>query len=191
MALDTARERRHVLIEMALRRARPGTGSSMEFYRRRDWSALGADLTSIKTPFAIVGAVATRLYMPERVTHDIDLFVPRASEPSISDELAQLGFSKQGDLSIGGSTWTNANGAGLGLIASTDPWASEAVAATVRSPDGLPIVRLPYLVLLKFKSSRSIDVGDLSRMLGLASDEALDEVRTIVSTYQSEDLEDL
>jgi len=191
MALDTARERRHVLIEMALRRARPGTGSSMEFYRRRDWSALGVDLTSIKTPFAIVGAVATRLYMPERVTHDIDLFVPRASEPSISDELAQLGFTKQGDLSIGGSTWTNANGAGLALIASTDPWASEAVAATVRSPDGLPIVRLPYLVLLKFKSSRSIDVGDLSRMLGLASDEALVEVRTIVSTYQSEDLEDL
>ena len=191
MALDTARERRHFLIEMALRRARPGTGSSMEFYRRRDWSALAVDLSSIRTPFAIVGAVATRLYMPERVTHDIDLFVPKSSEPAISAELSRLGLTRQGNLSIGGSTWTDANGAGLDLIASSEPWASEAVATAVRSPDDLPVVRLPYLVLLKFKSSRSIDVGDLSRMLGLASEEALEEVRVVVSRYQPEDLEDL
>src|SRR5262245_48804828 len=103
MTLDTARGRRHFLIEMALRRARPGTGSSMAFYRRRDWSPLSVDLSSIKTPFAIVGAVATRLYMPERVTHDIDLFVPAASEAAIGAEFQALGFVKQGDISIGGS----------------------------------------------------------------------------------------
>jgi hypothetical protein len=191
MALDTARERRHFLIDMALRRARPGTGSSMEFYRSRDWSPLTVDLSPIKTPFAVVGAVATRLYMPERITHDIDLFVPQSSEHAISDELAQLGFTKQGDLSIGGTTWTDVYGAGLDLIASADPWSTEAVATAVRSPDGLPVVRLPYLVLLKFQSSRSIDVGDLSRMLGLASEGSLDEVREIVAKYQPEDQADL
>jgi len=191
MALDTARERRHFLIDMALRRARPGTGSSMAFYRRRDWSALGVDLSSIKTPFAIVGAVATRLYMPERVTHDINLFVPLSSEPSITAELVRLSFTKRGELSIGDSTWTDAQGARLDMIASEEPWASEAVATAVRSPDGLPVVRLPYLVLLKFRSSRALDVGDLSRMLGLASDQALNEVRAVVASHQPEDKEDL
>jgi hypothetical protein len=191
MALDTARERRRFLIDMALRRARPGTGSSMAFYRRRDWSALRVDLSSIKTPFAIVGAVATRLYMPERVTQDIDLFVPHASEPPITAELVQLGFTKQGDLSIGGSTWANVSGELLYLIASDEPWANDAVATAVTSPAGLPVVRLPYLVLLEFKASRSLDVGDLSRMLGRASEEALAEVRTVVQRFQPEDLEDL
>jgi hypothetical protein len=191
MALDMARERRRFLIDMALRRARPGTGSSMEFYRRRDWSALRVDLSEIKTPFAIVGAVATRLYMPERVTHDIDLFVPHAVETTLTVELEQLGFTKQGNLTFGRSTWVNDPGERLDLIASHEPWANDAVATAVTSPDGLPVVRLPYLVLLKFKASRSLDVGDLSRMLGLASEAALAEVRTVVQRFQPEDLYDL
>jgi hypothetical protein len=191
MALDTARGRRHVLIEMALRRARPGTGSSMAFYRRRDWSPLSVDLSSIKTPFAIVGAVATRLYMPERATHDIDLFVPANFEVAIGAELEALGFRQQQTNSIGGSTWTNEDGESLDLIASREPWAHDAVATTVTSPDGLPVIRLPYLVLLKLKASRSIDVGDLSRMLGLASENDLDEIRAVLNRYQPEDGEDL
>lgn len=149
------------------------------------------DLSPIKTPFAIVGAIATRLYMPERVTHDIDLFVHAEDRNALSEELVQLGFANQGELSIGGSTWTGADGQQLDVIESNDPWARDAIISANRAPDGSPVVRLPYLVLLKLRASRFQDTADLSRMLGLADPGTLDEVRDIVAIYQPEDLEDL
>src|SRR5215207_1422043 len=191
MDLSTARDRRHFLIEMTLRRARPGTGSSMEFYRRRDWSTLGVDLTSIRTPFAIVGAIATRLYMPERVTHDIDLFVHADDRHTLAKELVEHGFAKHGELSIGGSTWIGAAGEVLDVIESNDPWARDAIVSANRAPDGSPVIGLPYLVLLKLRASRFQDTADVSKMLGLASEENLDQVREVIAKYQSEDREDL
>lgn len=191
MALDLARERRRRYLEIALRRARPGTGSSPAFYRRRDWSALAVDLSSIKTPYVIVGAVAARLYMPERATHDIDLLVHVSDREALAAELDRMGFTKQGNLSIGGSTWIAADGQGIDVIESGEPWVREALESAVRSPDGLPVIRLPYLVLLKLTASRGQDVADLSKMLGLATPEARDEIRRVVRRYQPEDLEDL
>jgi hypothetical protein len=191
MDQGTARERRRCLIEMTLRRARPGTGSSMEFYRRRDWSALGVDLSSIKTPFAIVGAIATRLYMPERATHDIDLFVHADDRHALAGELVEHGFSKHGELSIGGSTWIGADGQQLYIIESNDLWARDAIVSASRAPDGSPVIGLPYLLLLKLRASRFQDTADVSKMLGLASEETLDQVREVIATYQPEDREDL
>ena len=37
-------------------------------------------------------------------------------------------------------------------------------------PDGLPIIDLPYLVLMKLSASRTQDLADISRMLGLADE---------------------
>jgi hypothetical protein len=42
------------------------------------------------------------------------------------------------------------------------------------------VIGLPYLVLMKMESSRSIDLGDLGRLLGLASEPDLDRVRQAV-----------
>ncbi|MBW4697466.1 MAG: hypothetical protein KME03_06135 [Aphanocapsa lilacina HA4352-LM1] len=44
---------------------------------------------------------------------------------------------------------------------------------------------------MKSISSRGVDIGDLSQMLGLADDQALDQIRTVVSTYLADAAEDL
>ena len=69
--------------------------------------------------------------------------------------------------------------------------AAIAAAGDNRDGDGLPVLPLPYIVLLKLRSSRAIDVADLSRMLGLADDEALAEVRDKVQEFAPADAEDL
>jgi len=76
----TPRQRRRIMIQMCLRRQKPGTGSSLEFLRRRTamnpWPDLRPILAGIS--WAITGAVATRAYMPERMTQDLDILVHRA-----------------------------------------------------------------------------------------------------------------
>jgi hypothetical protein len=67
--------RRKLFISLALKRVRPGSGSSQEFLKARTWIH---PLTNIKqiiqqTPFVVIGGIATRLYMPERMTLDLDM----------------------------------------------------------------------------------------------------------------------
>jgi len=66
-AAATAQARRRLLLGMALKRARPGSGSAEVFLRDRTAVATWPDLTEILAgrPWA-VGAVATRTHMPER-----------------------------------------------------------------------------------------------------------------------------
>ena len=73
----TPAQRRRFMIDFCRRRIRPGTGSSPEFLERRTamnpWPDLRPILEGI--PWAIVGAVATRAYMPERATKVLDILV--------------------------------------------------------------------------------------------------------------------
>lgn len=191
MTASPVQERRRRYLEIALRRVRPGTGSSMHFYRRRDWTELPVDISQIRTPFTVIGAVATRLYMPERATRDLDILVHSDDAAALAAELIELGLVRMGDLSIGGSSWSTDSGYEIDVVESNLPWTHEAIAKSNRSPDGLPIAGLPFLVLLKMNASRGVDIGDLSRMLGLASPAELDEVRRVVRLYQPEDADDL
>jgi len=56
---------------------------------------------------------------------------------------------------------------------------------------GYPVLALPYLVLMKMASSRVQDTADTTRMLGLASEEELAQVRAVVARYAPEEIEDL
>jgi hypothetical protein len=73
----TPAQRRHVLIDICRRRIKPGTGSSYEFLQRRTamnpWPDLQPILQGI--PWVILGGVATRAYMPERATKDLDILI--------------------------------------------------------------------------------------------------------------------
>ncbi len=69
-----------------------------------------------------------------------------------------------------------------------------AIALPNYAPDGLPIIALPYLVLMKLSASRTQDLADISRMLGLAKEEELSKIRLIIKKYlpmAEEDLESL
>ena len=63
----TPRQMRRFMIDMVLRKGKPGTGSGHEFMRRRTAMNPWPDLRPILKEFewAIVGGVATRAYMPE------------------------------------------------------------------------------------------------------------------------------
>lgn len=149
------------------------------------------DLSRLSTPFVVVGAIATRLYMPERLTGDLDILIHQRDSRRLETELVSMGFTLDARLSLGGTSWIAANGDRLDVLALDAPWVTDALIRPNRSPDGLPVVALPYLVLLKMNASRGIDIGDLTRMLGLADEKARDEVREVIRTYQREDLDDL
>lgn len=67
-------------------------------------------MTNIKaiikqTQFVVVGGIATRLYMPERMTDDLAILVLTDHAENIYQELVAAGSIKVGELSIGGSSW--------------------------------------------------------------------------------------
>ncbi len=195
--MASAREKvRRKMIEMARRRVRPGSGSRPELLRARTWgnTVNVESLRGLRTPFVVVGAVATALYMPERSTRVLDVLVCQEDAPSFRAELEALGFVFEGNLTVGGTSWRSPEGEALDVLESSEPWAREAVERPNHAPDGTPIIPLEYLVILKLDAGSPQDVADLVRMLGAASEHSLDLVRRAVARYRpnaSEDVESL
>ncbi|WP_228052078.1 MULTISPECIES: nucleotidyltransferase [unclassified Tychonema] len=191
--MQLAEQRRKIYLEIALRRCRPGSGSSLEFLKKRTWNTPVTNIKAIitQTQFVVVGGIATRLYMPERMTDDLDILVLTDDAENLYQELAATGSIKVGELSIGGSSWQLPDGSILDVLESQQPWVTEAIANPNIAPDNLPIIRLPYLIVMKLQASRGIDMGDLTRMLGGADETALELVRKTVKTYLPDAVEDL
>lgn len=187
--------RRKAYITLAKRRVRPGSGSSKPFLAQRAAQEKGSIivLSDIfkKTPFVVVGGVATRLFMPERMTVDIDILVLAADRDLCEEELMEAGCRKLGDLSIGGATWALPDGAELDVIMTDMPWAQEAIAHPVPDESGVPTISLPHLVVMKLYAGRVQDIADITRMLGAADDEQLQQVRRAVEAYMPDALEDI
>ena len=153
------------------------------------------DLTGVLSPvlWAVVGAAATRLYMPERLTRDLDVVVGVEDIEQAYQKLAAAGYTQLESLSIGGSRWETTDGAQIDVIEGREPWWPAALhaAQSNRDKQGLPVLPLAYLTLMKFNASRTIDLGDITRMLGLADDAALAQVRGVFNQYAPEDMDDL
>ena len=149
------------------------------------------DLDRITTPFVIVGGVATALYMPERATLDLDLLVVPGDERIMTEEIKRADGVFQGNLTVGRSDWLFPDRSKLDVLALHEPWVHQAVQAPNSSPTGLPVIGLPYLVLMKLASGRAQDIADMSRMLGQADDQLRAEVRDAVAMFRPEDMEDL
>ena len=191
--LKLPEQRRRLYIEIALRRCRPGSGSSQDFLNKRTWNHPVTNIKVIiqKTLFVVVGGIATRLYMPERMTDKLEILVLTQDATNLYGELEEAGSRRTGELSIGGSTWELPDGTYLDVIESRDSWVREAIINPNKAPDGLPIIGLPYLVLMKLKASRGIDIGDLTRMLGGADETALRLVRRAIKDFMPDAVEDL
>ncbi len=198
---DTSRaqQTRRLFIRLAQRRQKPGTGSSAVFLRERTARLIFPDLTHIlSVPWATVGAAATRLYMPERMTQDFDILVEETDAQAAREQLQKTGFVYTGDLTIGGSSWlAPENQFPLDVLEGSEAWCKAAIAEAQSNRDaqGLPVLPLPYLVLMKFNASRSQDIGDLTRMLGQAAPNDLQKVRHIFALFcnqsDRDDLESL
>jgi hypothetical protein len=189
----TPRQKRRFMIDMVLRRVKPGTGSSHEFMRRRTamnpWPDLRPILKGID--WAIIGGVATRAYMPERMTKDLDILVHEKDGERAIEKLKAAGYRIVSKLAIPGYLMKSPEGVELDVVFGNFPWLKEALKIPGKDPAGYPVVKLPYLVILKMAAQRTRDLGDLGTMLGWASDVELDEVRAVMKRYAPEDVEDL
>ena len=185
--------RRRRFIDITLHRIQPGSGSHVRFLRERTLTRPVYDIRSILagTPFVIVGATATRLYMPERMTLDLDILILAKTSAAVEQELERSGCMREGILAIGGSTWRLTDGTYLDILSSDELWAESAILHPRPGSDGLPYIDLPYLILMKLQASRAQDIADISRMLGSADDETLGNVRETVQKYRPQDMEDL
>src|SRR5574337_99880 len=193
MKMTTVAARRRLLLEMARRRAQPGTGSARVFLESRTAVARWPDLTPTLTgiPWAVVGAVATRAYMPERATQDLDILVAAADHENVTVRLEHAGFLPVQQLAIGGMTWRLPEGMLVDVIESHAPWVADALRSLTRDPQGLPVLDLPYLVLMKVEAGRAQDLADTARMLGAASEARRQETRELFCRWLPDALDDL
>ncbi len=141
--------------------------------------------------WAIVGGVATRAYMPERMTKDLDILVHQNDGENAIKRLEQAGYRIASRLAVPGYLMTSPDGIELDVLFGKYPWLKKALTDLGQDQAGYPVIKLPYLVMMKMEAQRVRDLGDLGTMLGWASDADLDEVRTVIKQYAPEDLEDL
>lgn len=156
------------------------------------WPDLRHILQTIK--WVIVGGVATRAYMPERMTQDLDILVHKRDEENVLVQLQAAGYQFAQNLSIPGFLMRSPEGIELDVLLGEQSWLDEALASPQYDAANYPVLALPYLILLKLEASRVQDVADVTRMLGWASDEALAGVRQVIARYapqESDDLESL
>ena len=181
------------LLEMAERRARPGSGSLPSLVKERgeayDVSTSVPDLHGVS--YAIVGGLATACYMPERMTLDTDILVADETLADVERHLLSGGCERLGSLSVGGSSWRMQGGRVLDVLALRREWVPEALQEAAAKGEGPPFIALRYLVLMKLESGRLQDLADISRMAGFADTSALEETRGTVMQYRPQDAEDL
>ena len=193
--MSTTAARRQLLIRIAHRRQRPGSGSSRGFLMRRTVDMKFPDLSPVlgTIQWAAVGAAAARLYMPERTTRDLDVAIRAEDGPRARERLKSAGFTYEGELAIGGSCWRTPDGFPVDVVEYREPWFAQALrdAQSNRDQQGLPVVPMPYLVLTKFQAGRVQDLADVTRMLGQANDEGLAAVRALFAQWLPDGREDL
>jgi len=178
----------------------PAAGSDYRALMLAERGTLPLKIASIfeGTRYAVVGGVATRMYQPERVTKDIDVLIAPVDLPLVTSRLTDAYGQRRQTLMIAdsalglrGEVWAVPDVGEVDLLWSDQAWVTDAIRSTIADDQGLAIVGLPYLVVMKLDASRSVDQGDLSRMLGFADDCSLDAVRRAVNALLPSVAEDL
>jgi hypothetical protein len=141
--------------------------------------SLLADVSALlrrrQTPFAMIGAGAMAVHGVSRSTADLDLLTMdatcldraawRALEPSTTVDV-RVGDS---DDPLGGVVrFTRSDERDLDLIVGRPTWQEEAIRrAALRTEDGIPVVTLPDLILLKLYAGGSQDGWDVEQLLAI------------------------
>jgi hypothetical protein len=131
--------------------------------------------------------------MPERMTLDLDVIVPRKDAAEVRRCLTAAGFQHRGELSIEGATWESPDGETIDVLESDAAWLPEALAEAEHNRDaqGLPVLPLAFLTLMKLEAGRVQDLADVTRMLGQANEKQLSAVRQVIKKYDPSDADDL
>lgn len=183
-----------LFLRMALRRAARGTGSSKSFLERRTAMQPVPDLARVLTPvpWVLVGGLALRAYMPERMTLDVDILIHERDTEATRSAFVREGYVVTGQLSIGGFSVQAAERAepAIDVLTRADAWVGTALANPSLDPAGLPVLGRPYLVLMKLQAGRTRDLGDVQSLLGHTPLPERASTRQLVLRFSPELVED-
>ena len=192
MTMTTATQNRRMLIQLSRKYVSVGTGSMLDYLNQIPRKQMTFHFQKIlkNTPYLLVGGLATHFYMPARMTLDADILILTDDVPLIESKLTQANYQQKGRLSIGGSSWESPKGEILDVIVQNSDWAADAL----KFPNfqkNIPVIPLPYLILMKLLAGRMQDLADITRMLGQATEQQLTQIRTVIAQYQPDALEDI
>lgn len=140
--------------------------------------------------YVIVGGMASAYYQPARFTEDIDLMVLTEVSITVEQALSQAGWRQLGIISFGGSSWQSPNGELIDLLHAPDQsWVSAALDFPIKTPEGLPVIDLPYLLILKLMATRAVDISDIVGMLQQANATEKQRIRQIIAAHRIDLLE--
>ncbi|MEM8502717.1 MAG: hypothetical protein AAF716_06140 [Cyanobacteria bacterium P01_D01_bin.1] len=141
--------------------------------------------------YVIVGGIASAHYQPARFTEDIDLMVLAEDAAAVERALELAGWSQLGIISFGGSSWQSAEGELIDLLhAPGQSWVAAAIDTPIKTAEGLQIIDLPYLIILKLSATRAVDIGDIVGMLQHATEDETARIRQVIKTHRSDLIED-
>jgi len=90
------------------------------------WPNLNPILRDIR--WATVGGVATRHYMLEHATVDLDILVAAEDASVVRERLNQARYQYIQELAVRGSTWRSPDGVEVDVLESHEPWMAQALA---------------------------------------------------------------
>ncbi len=141
--------------------------------------------------YVIVNGMASAHYQPARFTEDIALMVLAEDSITVEQALRGAGWTQLGVISFGGSSWQSASGELIDLLhAPEQPWVTAALNSPIETSEGLPVIDLPYLLILKLSATRAVDISDIVGMLQQASDLEKQRIRQVIATHRNDLLED-
>lgn len=181
-------------LRLALRRAARGTGSMPSFLERRTAVQAVPDLRYILgvVPWVLVGGLALRAYMPERMTLDVDILVHERNSARARKLFAAAGYRLTGSLSIGGFSVQSAdsNEPPIDVLTRSDLWLDAAIASPASDPAGYPVLSRPFLMLLKLQAGPTQDLADIQRLLARTPTSEQVVIRQLVADENPELVED-
>lgn len=142
--------------------------------------------------WVLVGGLALRAYIPERMTLDVDILIHERDSLRAREALERAGYVVTGLLSIGGFSVQlgGSDSPPIDVLTRVDAWLDQALGSPVLDPAGYPVLGRPYLILLKLQAGRTQDLADIQRLLARTSVAERVMIRQLVAHEAAELIED-
>jgi hypothetical protein len=151
---------------------------------------LAAILGTIR--WVLVGGIALRAYMPERMTLDVDILIHERDAVAARDAFRAAGYRIVGELSIGGFSCQQpaSETMPVDVLTRADPWLDAALAAPAYDVAGYPVLGRPYLILVKLQAGRTQDLADIQRLLSRTPKAEREAARRLIQQVDPAIVED-
>lgn len=145
------------------------------------------------TRWVLVGGLALRAYIPERMTLDVDILIHERDSERARIAFRDAGYPITGQLSIGGFSVQadDANTPPIDVLTRSDGWLDTVLATPASDAAGYPVLPRAYLILLKLQAGRTQDLADVQRLVAYTSPAQRAEFIQVVRLASSELVEDL